>query len=116
MNGLQQAITGVEFSRKAATQGAISRHAGNYEWRTCARFLRGCGSGIRTSVLPNRKHRTPPLNHHAYIALIGVQWVAGVYSAPGDKTGNLRPLVAVSGHSPWTFFPGLPPMNRLTCT
>src|SRR6218665_381300 len=41
------------------------------------------------------------------VALLG-------YSAPGDKTGNLCPLVAVSGHSAWTFSPGLAPMNKLT--
>jgi len=34
-------MTGVEFSRKAATQGATSRHTDNYEWRTCPRSLRG---------------------------------------------------------------------------
>jgi len=34
-------ITRVEFSCKAATQGASSRHTGNYEWRTCPRSLRG---------------------------------------------------------------------------
>src|SRR6218665_1907739 len=38
------------------------------------------------------------------------------YSAPGDKTGNLRPLIAVSGHSTWTLSPRLPPVNRLAQT
>jgi len=29
----------VKFRRKAATQGATSRHTGHYEWRTCPRSL-----------------------------------------------------------------------------
>jgi len=31
MNGWEQAITGVEVSCKAATQGTTSHHTGNYE-------------------------------------------------------------------------------------
>jgi len=38
MNGILQAITGVEFSRKAAT-GSNIRDTGNYGWRTCPRSL-----------------------------------------------------------------------------
>jgi len=37
---MMQAITGVEFSRKAAT-GHHIHHTGNYEWRTCPRSLHG---------------------------------------------------------------------------
>jgi len=56
-----QAITGLEFSRKATMQGATSRHTGSYEWRTCPRSRSLRGEWIRTNDL---LHRRPPFSHH----------------------------------------------------
>jgi len=33
-----QVITGVEYNRKATTEGAASRYTGNCEWRTSTRM------------------------------------------------------------------------------
>jgi len=63
----EQMIAGynrIEFSRKAATQGATSCRTGNSEWRTCLRSLRG-GRWDQTSDLLHQRHRSPPMSHHA---------------------------------------------------
>jgi len=67
MSRWYQAITGVEFSPEAATQGATSRQIGNYEWRTCERSLRGPASGFEPSTFRTEHHHstTTPLNNNA---------------------------------------------------
>ena len=48
-----------ELTRRSAT--------GNYEWRTCLRSIHGGWSGIRTSDLPDTRHRTyhwASMTHH----------------------------------------------------